>query len=280
MSQDIYFIFILLLVILLIALLMYKLMYKLYSIVNLTNMNVARLFKQFIGSGEMPKTVSTGFKNPQGHKLTYDIIDGRKTVEGRTKSGQFATLNPGDTLILKEKDVHITCEVTGIREYDNVTDYVVGETVERTIPRARSVEEAVDVYVQSFHVDKNAKFLGIGIKPARIEWQSSLKQPHFDNIANGIKTSEGRLFVGKWKHIQGGQFITFTHGDYGNNNTKQITKQITYVKKYPDFKSMLEGEGVDKVLPGMTIEDGLSQIYHKYYDPADAKKHGVVALGF
>lgn len=212
------------------------------------------------------------FFNPINYNLTYDIIEGRKTVEGRVLKNAMAGLKVGDSLILKDKDVNITCEITRIVIYDDVREYVEREGYSTTIPGTKSVDDAVDVYIKYFRVPLHTKFLGIGINPIKVEWQATLKQPHFDDIKKGKKTSEGRLNVGKWKHMHEGHWITFV------NNNDKVTAKITKINNYPDFRKMLETEGVERVLPGMTQEDGLQKIYHKYYKPEDAEKHGVIAM--
>lgn len=227
-------------------------------------LNLTRLNKS--GSWEM----ELGFINPKGYDLTYDIIEGRKTVEGRKLTPKLENLKPHDILILKEKDVNITCEVTRVTKYDNVLQYAKHEPT--AIPGSKSLEETTTVYREAFKVPTNVAFLGIGIKPIKVEWLTGVKQPHFDNIKRGEKTAEGRLNVRKFKHMAVGHLITFMH------DNDMVTKEIKQVVHYPDFRTMLESE-VKFLLPGTSVEDGLD-IYHKYYKPEDAKKYGVLSLRF
>jgi len=101
-----------------------------------------------------------------------------------------------------------------------------------------------------------------------------LKQPWFDYIKNGSKTVEGRLNKGIFSKLKVGDNIIFI-----SNKKLNIKTTITYIKKYPNFETMLKSETLEKVLPSVNnINEGVD-IYHKYYSSADESKYGVLAFG-
>jgi ASC-1-like (ASCH) protein len=224
------------------------------------------------------------FVNPPDTPLTYDIIHGRKTVEGRVATPELRGLLVGDIITLKEKDVLIDCEVLYVHEYDSVREYLEGETVQRALPSVNgSMDRAVEIYDTYFHATEKLqkskeKFLGIGIKPEFVEWQANLDEVHFNNISSGIKIAEGRVLIGKWKEMRVGHHITFRVRD-DSSKRRTITKRITNVVSYEDFREMFEHEGVECLLPGETIASGLA-IYDGLFANDSVQKNGVVILRF
>ena len=88
--------------------------------------------KQRKSGGSMTHELS--FINPDQSKLTYDIIAGRKTVEGRKDTPQYQKIHQGDILVLNEKDVKITCDVTYVNKYDSVSEYIKSEGIHNALP--------------------------------------------------------------------------------------------------------------------------------------------------
>lgn len=245
------------------------------------------------------KTVhEMGFIDPKNCKLSYDIIEGKKTVEGRKKSDETSKLKAGDILVLHEKDVDITCKINFIHEHKNLTDYIKEEGVSAVTPCVKTAKESEDIYKTKFKVKEDEPIIGIGITPIKVEWKANVRKEHFDNIKKGSKTAEGRVNIGKWAVMKPGHFIKFKCANKecedsgvpskgktkkGDKKTEKesLVKRVSAIHKYADFKAMLEKEGVEHVLPGMTIEEGLENVYGKIYpDAAYVKEHGVVSFGF
>lgn len=102
-----------------------------------------------------------------------------------------------------------------------------------------------------------------------------LSEPWFTLISLGLKTVEGRKNKGLFKDIKVGEKIEWVNNDF---NERKIVTQVTSKKEYSTFKEYLEGEGLDKCLPGIeNIETGLS-VYFKYYTTEDEKTYGVIAI--
>ena len=106
-------------------------------------------------------------------------------------------------------------------------------------------------------------------------YTKSIKQPWFSLIKQGRKLVEGRLNKGVFANIKKDDSIIWTNRD------EKCQTNVTYVKRYTDFKEMLEAETIERALPEptiKTIEDGVD-LYHQYFSTEDEKKYGVVAVG-
>lgn len=90
-------------------------------------------------------------------ELLESILDGRKTIEGRLRSGKFITLRKGDKISLREDTWQndriissapdkavITVEQTVY--YRNFTDMLQSINFKAVIPQAESIEAAQATY--------------------------------------------------------------------------------------------------------------------------------------
>ena len=86
---------------------------------------------------------------------------------------------------------------------------------------------------------------------------------------------EGRLNNGMFFKMRICDIIVFESSQTG----EKIRVQIIRKTPYDSFSSMLETEGLRRVLPHETsIDTGMQNIYYKYYMPAQEKEFGVVAI--
>jgi ASC-1-like (ASCH) protein len=109
------------------------------------------------------------------------------------------------------------------------------------------------------------------------KYVENLSEPWFTLIQLGLKTVEGRKNKGKFKEMKVGDIIEWKNEDF---KLRSFLTQITGKAEYPNFKTYLEMEGLEKCLPNMEkygIEHGLS-VYYKYYTKEDEKAFGVVAI--
>ena len=100
----------------------------------------------------------------------------------------------------------------------------------------------------------------------------TLKQQYLSLINSGRKTIEGRIAAGMFSRVHQGSRIHFF------NQQDEARCLVTRVAKYASFAEMLQKEGVEKCLPGTTLEDG-----KKIYDAIPgykerAQKNGVFAI--
>lgn len=105
----------------------------------------------------------------------------------------------------------------------------------------------------------------------------SVRKKYFDAIWIGQKTVECRLNSEKFKDFKPGMIINFTVVD----TNKIAVCTIETINVYPDFKSMLIAEGIEKALPGVTdLAEGV-KIYHAFPDyKKKVKKMGAIAIRF
>lgn len=110
----------------------------------------------------------------------------------------------------------------------------------------------------------------------------TLKEKWFDLMKAGKKTVEGRLYRGMFKGINEGDKVIIQKSVDGPEvegaKPEELKATVTYVKQYDSPEALLKSEGVDKVMPGTSIEDALKN-YDQYYNAEKIKEHGMVALG-
>ncbi len=93
-----------------------------------------------------------------------------------------------------------------------------------------------------------------------------VKKEYFRQLKNGSKSLEVRVGYPQIKKVEQGDIITFEN--YGPNEF-----DVLRVSVYGSFKRMLEVEGVDHVLPGMTFNRALRTLRNIY--PKDRESLGV-----
>lgn len=96
-----------------------------------------------------------------------------------------------------------------------------------------------------------------------------LQDRWLESIKSGKKTVEGRLGLGRSAHLKSGDVIIFNH---------DAVCKVKSVEKYPTFKDLLEKEGIDKVLPGISSVDEGVKVYREFYDEPREKEHGAIAI--
>ena len=103
----------------------------------------------------------------------------------------------------------------------------------------------------------------------------SIQQKYFDAIKSGRKTVEGRLNSTKFQNLKVAMPITFI----STTTKQQLTCIVQAIHTYPDFKAMLQSEGVQKMLPDINnLEDAVS-IYESFPGyKEEVKKIGALAI--
>ena len=97
----------------------------------------------------------------------------------------------------------------------------------------------------------------------------------FDLIAEGKKTVEGRLNLGKFAALGRGDLLGISKS---GDATKRVLCRVRALRMYVSFEQYLASEGLCYALPGVTtIAEGVA-VYHEFYPPERASKHGVVAV--
>lgn len=103
-----------------------------------------------------------------------------------------------------------------------------------------------------------------------------VKNPFFDQIIDGTKTVEGRLFKPKLHHLKVLSTLQIVLSD---SSLKCVDVQIIGLRTYTSFEQMLLKEGVQNCLPGVsTLSEGIA-IYHSFPEYRELEKeYGVLAI--
>lgn len=109
--------------------------------------------------------------------------------------------------------------------------------------------------------------------------ESSLLPKYLELIRSGRKTVEGRIRTGKWSDVITGDRFRFESSD-PSAGLLPVLCRVTSVRPYDSFRSMLEAEGVDRCLPGITDMDEAVEVYRSIpgYREREAVD-GVVGVG-
>lgn len=119
----------------------------------------------------MQTTHKLSFYDPKNCPLYQYIIDGIKTVEGRKNSEQYQKIQKDDMILFEYRDKgrdkdSILCKVTYVNKYKDVKSYLETETLEKTLPCVKTINEGIKIYESFVSKEQIEKlgFLGIGIE--------------------------------------------------------------------------------------------------------------------
>ena len=103
--------------------------------------------------------------------------------------------------------------------------------------------------------------------------RTNLDHQHYQDIENGKKTIEGRLYRDKWCSMEKGDTLVF-----GNRETQEeLTTTITDIKHYLTFEDMLDQEDADQILPSTPDQDRL-KVYHEIYSEDQRLANTIIAI--
>jgi len=132
-------------------------------------------------------------------------------------------------------------------------DFVIGFERREDVPfqDIRLMEEGD--YVEPFR--------GIVFREDMIH-KMKLEGKWFELISKEEKVVEGRVLDEKRKKLRTGHVIEFKMVDA----EKYLYAIVKSIAIYENFKELLEREGTARVLPGLSLEEGL-KVYEKFYGP-------------
>jgi len=95
------------------------------------------------------------------------IREGVKPVEGRKKTHTYTKIKTGDQINFSNGNESFIADVTEIREYDSIENYLDDVTLEKALPGVKSIKEALTIYSQWSTEEQIRQygFLGIFVKP-------------------------------------------------------------------------------------------------------------------
>ena len=118
-------------------------------------------------------------------------------------------------------------------------------------------------------------------------YEKGVQEPWFSLIKNGLKSVEGRLNKGDFANMKPGDIVTWTNNLKIKKNGKEIQKcrkvktVITAIANYTSFYNMIKTERIKNTLPIpeiKTVQQGVDNVYYKFYSPKDEKEKGVKAI--
>ena len=104
-------------------------------------------------------------------QILRDILNGRKTIEGRLMKGKFLNIEVGDEISVREDIYHegslykstggvATLCVTNVSRFDSFADMLENMGYRSVIPSASTLEDAVSVY-HNFYSEADERQYGV-----------------------------------------------------------------------------------------------------------------------
>jgi len=89
------------------------------------------------------------------------IKKGIKTIEGRLNKGKFADIKKDDIVLINDD---FKVKIIGLKTYTTFKEMIMNEGVEKVIPNATSLDEAVNVYYKFYTKEQENEYGVIAIK--------------------------------------------------------------------------------------------------------------------
>lgn len=118
-------------------------------------------------------------------------------------------------------------------------------------------------------------------------YEKGVQEPWFSLIKKGIKSVEGRLNKGDFSRMKVGDIVTWTNSikKIKSGKTKIINRKVKTkiigIGNYSSFYQMIKTERLKNTLPTpelKTIQQGVDDVYYKFYSPKDEREKGVKAI--
>ena len=115
-------------------------------------------------------------------------------------------------------------------------------------------------------------------------WESGRESTLLDDIIAGRKTVEGRLNRGKFAQYQVDDVIKLRRdvrskdGVLQDGEPDKARVKIVAIHHYPDFLSLCQNEGYERVIPSASSVEEAAAVYDKYYSPEEQTQDGVLAI--
>lgn len=120
--------------------------------------------------------------------------------------------------------------------------------------------------------------------PHLTTWESGRESNLLDDIIEGRKTIEGRLNRAKFSEYRVGDTVSLrrdfrnSDGELQNGEPNAAQVEIMAIRSYPDFLTMVTGEGYTNVIPSASSAQEAANEYNKYYSAEDQAVYGVPAI--
>lgn len=115
-------------------------------------------------------------------------------------------------------------------------------------------------------------------------WESGRESGLLDDIIAGRKTIEGRLKRGKFAEYRVDDIIKLRRdirdedGVLRDGEPDQARVKIVAIREYPDFLSMCQLEGYERIIPYARSAEEAAEEYSKYYSVRIQEEFGALAI--
>ena len=106
-------------------------------------------------------------------------------------------------------------------------------------------------------------------------YSGKLRTPHYENIRDGRKIYELRIYDEKRKIMNVGDLWIFKHEN--NKNLPEIRTQIQEIRLFDSFENAIKNTELNKLLPEITNVEDAVNLYNDFPGfEENSKKYGVV----
>lgn len=95
------------------------------------------------------------------------VRDGLKNVEVRLDKEKYSLIKAGDTVIVHETENNeniYTAQVLAVRKYKNLRNLFDNEDLSKTLPNAKSTDEAISIMRQFYNEEQEIKYGALAIQ--------------------------------------------------------------------------------------------------------------------
>lgn len=108
------------------------------------------------------------FANHRAEPYFTFVKNGRKTIEGRLRKGNYARVKPGDHIVIwnvKETD-KLEVLVRRVKMYKSFEQMLRSEPLKKVLPNVETVKDGVEIYKKFYTKDQEKKFgvVAIGVE--------------------------------------------------------------------------------------------------------------------
>ncbi len=93
------------------------------------------------------------------------LKSGQKTIEGRLRKGKYAKIKVDDTIAvsnIKETE-EIIVVVTKVIWYQNFSNLIVAEGLDRLLPNIKTIDKGLEIYRQFYSKEDEKKYGSVAI---------------------------------------------------------------------------------------------------------------------
>lgn len=210
------------------------------------------------------------------------IKKGDKIIEGRLNKGIFKSFTLGEKVVWVNNNNKVETYINYIKKYNNFSDMLKNEGIKNVLPGVDNINDGIKIYRKYYSKkqedDNGVMAIGVSLKKPVIH-NGKLQSPHYENIRDGLKIYEMRVYDEKRKQMSVGDIWEFRHND--NKDEPILKTLITEIKIYKSFNEAITEKGYKSLLPNTKNDEEAIKIYESFNNgkyKTDALKYGVVSF--